>query len=138
MDINTTADVRTIKEVYEANGIPMECSINKRDVFATAVHSVLSEEAGENLPRIQFFTYGREGCPYLVRTIPQMKYDQKRPMFMADHKDDHGVVALAYYIMSHASDPRSKFEGGSSLRPWQKIKQKDDYILGSGNVRERR
>ena len=137
MNFNTPADVRTIMEVYEANGVPMECSVNKRDVFATAIHSILAEEAGENLPRIQFYTYGKEGCPYLVRTIPQMRYDQKRPEYMADHKDDHAVVALAYYVMSHASDPRRGIDGASGLRPWQKIKQTDHYILGSNNVRER-
>lgn len=138
MDINTTADVRTIKEVYEANGIPMECSINRRDVFATAVHSVLAEEAGENVPRIQFYVYGKKGCPYLVRTIPQMRYDQKRPEFMADHKDDHAVVALAYYVMSHSSDPRNASGGVATMRPWQKEKTISQFILGSNNVRDYR
>lgn len=138
MDLNTTADIRTIKEVYEANGIPMECSVNKRDLFATAVHNALAEEAGEDLPRLQFYAYGPKGCPYLIRTIPQMRYDQKRPQFMADHKDDHAVVALAYYLMSHSSDPRQAIPGFSGLRPWQKLKQEDRFLLGSDNIREKR
>jgi len=137
MDINTTADIRTIKEIYEINGIPMECSINKRDVFASAIHNVLAEEAGENLPRIQFFAYGHQGCPYLVRTLPQMRYDQKRPEFMADHKDDHAVVALAYYVMSHASDERRSSTEFSGPKPWMKPKTQERYVLGSNNVRTR-
>lgn len=137
MDINTTADIKTIKEIYEANGIPMECSINKRDVFATAIHTVLAEDADENTPRIQFYVNGRQGCPYLVRTIPQMRYDQKRPAFMADHKDDHAVVALAYYVMSHSSDPRQAGPGVLGLRPWQKMKSTEQYLLGRYNIRGR-
>lgn len=138
MDINTTADIRTIKDVYEANGIPMECSINKRDAYASAIHAALSEEAGEDTPRLQFFSNGSQGCPYLVRTIPQMRYDQKRPSYMADHKDDHAVVALAYYLMSHASDPRNGSPTSSTLRPWMKPKIDKLTYLGNNNVRDRR
>lgn len=140
MDINTTADIRTIKEVYEDNGIPLECSINKRDWFAKSVQTMLVEEAGEHLPRLQMFVNGRQGCPLLVKTLPQMKFDDKRTNFMADHKDDHWVVALAYYVMSHASDPRN-FAGSDSystkLRPWMKPKTGDIKRLGHDNVRDR-
>lgn len=138
MDINTTADINTLKQKYESFGIPMECSINRRDMFATAIHQALNEEAGEDVPRIQFYTYGSKGCPYLVRTIPQMRYDPKRPSFMADHKDDHAVVALAYYLMSHASDPRQGGAGNQSkLRPWMREKPQTRYVLGQDNVRDR-
>ncbi len=138
MDINTTADVKTVKETYEVNGIPMECSINKRDAFATVIHQALAEEAGENLPRIQFYANGYQGCPVLVRTIPQMRFDQKRPSFMAGHKDDHWVVAMAYYLLSHASDPRSSIPGmGSQLRPWMWPKKEDRIILGNDQVRKK-
>lgn len=137
MDINTTADVRTLKEVYETCGIPMECSVNKRDMFATVIHNTLAEEAGEGVPRLQIYTYGHKGCPYLTRTIPQMRFDQKRPAFMADHKDDHAVVALAYYLLSHSADPR---QGGiyspAAVRPWMREKLPDRFILGRDNVRD--
>lgn len=138
MDINTTADIRTIKEIYEGNGIPMECSINRRDMFSTAIHQALAEEAYEATPRIQFYHHGQKGCPNLVKTLPQMRYDQKRPEFMADHHDDHYVVTLAYYLMSHASDPRhSGPNGGSQLRPWQKPKANQRFLLGHDQVRDR-
>lgn len=139
MDINTTADIRTVKEKYEALGIPMECSINKRDAFATVIHQTLAEESLEGTPRIQFYHQGSRGCPYLVKTIPQMRFDPKRPAFMDDHKDDHAVVALAYYLLSHSADPRNFTSViGGKFRPWMKPKQGEIFRLGSDNVRERR
>jgi hypothetical protein len=139
MDINTTADIRTVKETYEANGIPMECSINNREMYATHIHNTLEEQAGEDTPRIQFYSYGRtKGCPYLTRTIPQMRYDSKRPKAMDDHKDDHAVVALAYYLMSHSADPHGEFGGRAGPeRPWMKDKGPGRFVLGSDQVRDR-
>lgn len=135
MDFNTSADVKTLKEKYEALGIPMENSVNKRDMFATVIHHALNEQAGEYLPRIQFFKNGVQGCPYLVKTIPQMRHDDKRFGFMADHKDDHAVVALAYYLLSHLSDSRESREYSSTLRPWMKAKPLNRFILGNDQVR---
>jgi phage terminase large subunit len=137
MDINTTADIKTLKEVYEANGISMECSINKRDWFATAMHQALAEESGEDTPRIQFYVNGPLGCPKLVKTIPQMRFDPKRPAFMDDHRDDHWVVACCYYLMSHASDPQRYAVEGPKLRPWMKPRTGDNRYLGYDQVRER-
>lgn len=138
MDINTTADIRTIKEIYEANGIPMECSINNREQFATVMHNTLAEQAGENIPRIQFYANGKDGCPFLVRTIPQMRYDQKRPKAMGDHRDDHAVVAACYYLMSHSADPRQSIQGREGMRPWMRPKAEKRFLLGTDNVRERK
>lgn len=138
MDINTTADIRTIKEIYEANGIPMECSINNREQFATVVHNTLAEQADEDTPRIQFYANGKDGCPYLVKTIPQMRYDQKRPKAMADHKDDHSVVATCYYLMSHSADPRQSIAGPTGMRPWMKPKADKRFLLGADNIRDGR
>lgn len=138
MDINTTADIRTIREIYERCGIPMECSINNREMYATVMHNSLAEEAYEGVPRLQLYVNGRNGCPYLSRTIPQMRYNLKRLKAMDDHKDDHAVVACCYYLMSHAADNRSDMPVGQSLRPWMKEKTTDRFILGRDNVRERR
>jgi hypothetical protein len=141
MDINTTADIRTIKEVYEANGIAMENSINDRERYATAIHNTLAEEAGDGLPRIQFFKdpYNKTiGCPYLVRTIPQMRFKQNNPKAMDDHKDDHAVVALAYYLLSHSADQRSEIPFGKGLPKWMRVRQTDKFVLGRDNVRDKR
>lgn len=136
MDINTTADIRTIKEIYEANGIPMECSINDRERFASAMHTALAEEADENTPRIQFYVNGREGCPYLARTIPQMRYNPKRPLAMDDHKEDHAVVACCYYLMSHASDLHKDAGIIGQIKPWMREKIGKRFVLGNDNVRD--
>jgi hypothetical protein len=136
MDVNTTADIKTIKEIYEANGIPMECSINKRDMFASVMHHALSEEAYENTPRLQIYVRGKSaGCPMLVRTIPQMRYDEKRTEFMADHKQDHWVVAACYYLMSHSSDPRASHPTPKKNPRWMQPKQSTRFILGSDQIR---
>lgn len=137
MDINTTADIRTVKEIYEANGIPMECSINDREMFATAVHQALAEEAGDGLPRLQLYVYGPRGCPYLARTIPQMRFHPKQFKKMDDHKDDHAVVALAYYLMSHSADPRRDIPFGRALPKWMQPKTGETKVLGSESVKER-
>lgn len=137
MDVNTTADIRTIKEIYEASGISMENSINDREQYATAMHQALAEEAYEGVPRIQFYVGpNRTGCPYLARTIPQMRFHPKQFKKMDDHRDDHAVVACCYYLMSHAADPRNEVRYGKDLPKWMKQKDKGEYILGRFNVRD--
>lgn len=140
MDINTTADIRTVKEIYEANGIPMECSINDREKYATVLYNVLGEEAGEGLPRIQFYkdTNNKSlGCPYLIRTIPQMRFHPKKEKYMDDHKHDHAVVSLCYYLLSHSADLRQEIPFGKPLPKWMRPKAGDRYILGTESVKDR-
>jgi hypothetical protein len=138
MDINTTADIRTIKEIYEAHGIPMENSINNREMYATVLHNALAEQAGDALPRIQFYVEGRKGCPYLVRTIPQMRYHPTKQKAMDDHKHDHAVVACCYYLLSHSADSRSEILYGRPLPKWMRPKEIARFLLGSDNVREKK
>jgi hypothetical protein len=141
MDINTTADIRTVKDIYEANGVPMECSVNKRDLFASSVHNALGVEAYEDVPRLQFYTNHASpvtaGCPYLVKTLPMMRFDAKKPAHMADHRDDHAVVALAYFLISSASNEMRpiNFE---KPRPWMKEKATARQVLGHDQVRDHR
>lgn len=139
MDLNTTADIKTVKEIYEANGVPMECSINNREMYAMTMHNALAEEAVENTPRIQFYVnpYNRGvGCPYLARTIPQMRYNPRKPKAMDDHKDDHAVVAACYYLMSHSSNMRSEINFGKKLPKWMVPKTSERFVLGRDNVRD--
>lgn len=141
MDINTTADIRTIKEIYEANGIPMENSINNREMFATTLHNALGEQAGDALPRIQFYVnpYDKKvGCPMLVRTIPQMRYHPTKMKAMDDHRHDHWVVACCYYLMSHSADSRSEIPLGRTLPKWMQPKLVERYLLGRHNVRDKK
>jgi hypothetical protein len=138
MDINTTADIRTIRDIYEDCGIPMEPSINNREMYASVIHNSLAEQAGEGLPRIQIYGDRKKGCPYLIRTIPQMRFNPKKPKSMDDHKDDHAVVALAYYLMSYSADLKDEIQWKGPLPRWMKTKLADRFILGRDNVRDRR
>lgn len=138
MDINTTADVKSVMEIYESNGLPMEPSINNREMYATVIHNTLASEAGDGLPRIQFYRnhYNKAvGCPYLVRTLPQMRFKQTDPKKMDDHKDDHAVVALAYYLMSHSADDRMEIHFGGRVPKWMQPKSGDRLVLGHESVR---
>lgn len=137
MNINTTADVRTLRDIYEENGIPMEPSINNREMYASVVHAALGAQADERTPRIQFYVNGHDGCPYLVKTIPQMRFDPKKPLKMADHKEDHGVVALAYFLISSGSMDRQALPHAMSLRPWMVDKTKKTFVLGHESVKEK-
>lgn len=136
MDINTTADVRTLRDLYEENGIPMEISVNNREMYASFVHSALGQQATEDTPRIQFYANGRQGCPYLVKTIPQQRYDPKKPLKMADHKDDHGVVALAYFLISSGSMDHRLAQAENKPRPWMIEKPGARFVLGQDCVRD--
>jgi hypothetical protein len=134
MDINTTADIRTVKDIFEQNGIPMECSVNKRDLFATVVHQALNAEAYEDLPRLQIYQNGPRGCPYLTKTLPMMRFNPKDPHKMDDHKDDHAVVALAYFLISSASSDMHEMQSAKA-RPWMVEKRDNRLVLGNDQVR---
>lgn len=134
MDINTTADIRTVKDIFEQNRIPMECSINKRDLFATVVHQALNTEAYVDLPKLQIYQNGPRGCPYLVKTLPMMRFNPKDPHKMDDHKDDHSVVALAYFLISSAASDINPIQF-TKQRPWQVEKRGERDVLGSDQVR---
>lgn len=134
MDVHTTADIRTVKDIFESCGIPMESAINSRELFASSVHTALNEEAMPNVPRLQIY---KPGCPYLVKTLPMQRYDPKHPLRLADHRDDHAVVALAYFLMTHASESRMQPLTSRPIRPWMKPKHTEQHVLGTENVRDR-
>lgn len=141
MDIKTGADVRTIKDTFELNGVPMEPSINNREHYAHAVHSALAEEAEPGVPRLQIldkFAGPGLGCPYLIKTLPMQRYDPKHPLRMADHKDDHAVIALAYFLISSgAMERRSSATADRKTPKWMQPKPGDRFVLGRDNVRDR-
>jgi hypothetical protein len=123
MDFRTPADVRTIKDIFEDNGVPMEASVNNREHYAHAIHTALSEEAEPGVPRLQIY---KQGCPYLVKTIPQQRYDPKHPLRMADNKNDHGAIALAYYLISSGAMERRGEAATYKLPKWMRPKDKKD------------
>jgi hypothetical protein len=119
IDIRDGHDVFTTKQKMEAKGLPMTCSVNNREFFADAIHSGLDEKVSPSTPRIQFLqsgTYGA-GCPMTIKWLPRMKWSEKNPAALAEHKYDHWIVALAYFLMSHIPD--TKPGKTTKLRRWQ-------------------
>jgi hypothetical protein len=121
--------------------LTFEPSTNSRELYASAIHRLLQAEVAPNTPKIQFLIpdkttdvgqdlirRGITGCPYLVKYLPKMLFDENNPMKMADHKHDHPVCALAYRAMSYpvqATQPREQQQ-----RPaWW-----NDFFVGNTNV----
>lgn len=96
IDIEDGSDVLSIKSKMEAKGLALDNAINDREIFADAIHSLLDEQVGPNVPRIQFL----EGAtPMSIKYLPRMKFNDRNPAAMADHKMDHWPVAIAYFGM---------------------------------------
>jgi hypothetical protein len=139
MDIHTGAEIRTNRGIFESHGVPMECSVNNRELFATVVHQALAEEAYAGVPRLQIYRgHKLLGCPYLVRSLPLQRFNEKRPMAMDNHQHDHPVVALAYFLISHAANERRDPQSITIPR-WRvpKRQRTDRFILGDESVQER-
>ena len=137
MDIETGADIRTIKGQFDALGVPMECSVNNREHYATAIHTALAEEIYPGTPRLQIYDGGKyKGCPYLIKTLPMMQFDPKHPLRLANHKHDHATVTLAYFLISSASMESAASAPGNKERPWMKQKSGDLWTLGRESVRD--
>jgi hypothetical protein len=121
IDVQGGADRLTIMEKMEAQGVPMDPQINDREIFADALHTLLSEVISPGLPRTQFLKpvpgtlIG--GCPNTIKYIPRMKWSEKNPAAMAEHKWDHYPVACAYFGMTQIPTTVP----GKSTRPrrWQ-------------------
>jgi hypothetical protein len=137
IDIHTGADVRTIKDIFEQHGIPMECSVNNREHFASSVHTALAEEAEPGIPRVQIYRgYGNVGAPYMIKAIPQQRWDEKHPLRLADQANDHPVVSLAYFLLSHSSEEHRRFDA-KPLPKWMRPhpSENKDWVLGKDNSR---
>ena len=140
LDIHTGVDIRTVKDVFEENGIPMECSINNREQFAASIHTALAEEAMPGVPRLQIYTdpYKKHiGAPYMAKTIPMMRYDTKKPLALANHRHDHPSVSLAYFLISHSSNEH-RTHTDRKMPKWMRPKKAEHTYLGHDNVRDSR
>ena len=133
MEIHTGHDVRSIKDIFEESGVPMESSINNRELYASAVHSILGTEVAPNVPLLQILG---DACPYLVKTLPQMQFDEKRPLAMANHRHDHAVVALAYFAISSGAIERKPQFTSPITKKWLTPKPNQREVLGSESVKE--
>lgn len=96
IDVRRGVDV-TVRDILEMAGVPIECSVNDRVLYADMIHALLGEEVEPGVPRFQIY---EPGCPMLAKYLPKMRWDERNPRRMADHKFDHWVVALAYFAIS--------------------------------------
>ncbi len=96
IDVQRGADV-TVRDILEMEGVPIECSVNDRVLYADAIHTLLGEEIEPGVPRFQIY---EPGCPTLAKYLPKMRWDEKNTRKMADHKFDHGPVNVAYFGIS--------------------------------------
>ena len=129
---HTGSDIYTIKDKFELAGVPIDLSINSRELYASAIHSALAAEVDTHVPKLQIW---KKGCPYLVKTLPKQQYDPKHPLRMANTKTDHATIALAYFLISTDSMDRNAAKPQVSQRPWMKV-EKRDWILGTEGVRD--
>lgn len=129
LDIQTGADIETIRDKFELHGVPMDPSVNNREHYASAINSALKTEIEPGKPRLVMWD---KGCPYLVKYLPQMRYDEKNPLAMADHKHDHAPIALAYFLMSQISAVPF-IHVATHVPRW--MKKKTGHKLGRTSVR---
>ena len=103
----------------------MTCATNNREQYTHAIQSalkeIIEEELGRGGPRLQILKErdtltGAMGAPYTLKYLPRMTFDPDKPMRMADHKHDHGPVALAYFLMKHI--PVTKKAEAPQYPPW--------------------
>ena len=95
--IQRGGDTITIRDTLELNGVPNECSIDDRVLYADAIHGLLGEEIAPGVPR---FVVYEPGCPGLAKYLPKYRWDEKNARKFADHKFDHYGVCLAYFAIS--------------------------------------
>lgn len=140
IDVHTGHDVRTIRDLFEYYGVPMEPSLNNREQFAAAVHTALAEEVEPGIPRLQIYkgtTVSYPGASYMIRAIPLQRYDEKHPLRLANQAHDHPVVALAYFLFSHAADESKTLVQRATPKWLRPKKSTNRFVLGDESVRNK-
>lgn len=123
IDTKTGHDAVTVRDILEMEGVPIECSVNDRVLYADAIHGLLGEEVEPGVPKFQIY---EPGCPLLAKYLPKMRWDEHNPRKMADHKFDHPAVTLAYFALSSGILQQTHAETPSSRPIWM------DWLNESG------
>jgi phage terminase large subunit len=98
------SDVRLPGNILEDEcHISLTKSRNDRAVAGHAISEWLNTNLQDGLPAIQIYT---PGCPYLTKTLPQMRMDPNDPNKIADGKD-HAVIALSYFCIGETIAPQN-------------------------------
>lgn len=131
LDVQDGSDAESIKDKFESNGVPMDNAINDRELFADAIHNLLADEVAPGVPRTQFI---EKLCPNTVKYIPRMKYNERNPAAMADHKQDHWPVACAYFGMMKIPNTQP----GKTNKPRRWMIPKSGKASSAARVMQRR
>ncbi|OGT59078.1 MAG: hypothetical protein A3E01_06065 [Gammaproteobacteria bacterium RIFCSPHIGHO2_12_FULL_63_22] len=124
----------------KARNLTFEASTNSRELYVSAINRLLQTEIAPGVPKLLFLRpdpktdagrnllmRGIVGCPYLLKYLPKMQFDEKDPRKMADHKHDHAVVALAYLAASYPVQTTPRVE--VVRPPWW-----SDFFIGNTNI----
>lgn len=115
-------------DYYEQQGIALTASRNDRAAIGKAIHEWLGTII-DGEPKLQIL---REGCPQLIRTIPDMQMDRTDPRKVAAG-NDHWVVALGYFCQGMTAPSREHETTAMPL--WMKPKRgAERQVLGHSNV----
>lgn len=114
-------------DYYEQNGIALTPSRNDRAAAGKAIHEWLGTII-DAAPKLQIL---REGCPQLIRTLPDMQMDKTDPRKIAAG-NDHWVMALGYFCQGMTA-PSVEYTP-ASLPLWMRKKAGTSHVLGQYNV----
>lgn len=107
-----TGSAPSVAQAYSTAGVRIEKAVNDREIGWQRMHSVLAlgpactlhrDQGLELCPMMHITT----GCPNLLRTLPSLPYDARKPEDLDTHAEDHAADALRYLVMgaSGASRP---------------------------------
>lgn len=88
---------------FIANKVPMMKADNDRMSGAQNVHQYLQIDKVTQKPKMFIF----ETCYNLIRTLPKLVHDDKRPEDVNTQGEDHAYDALRYGLMAHPIAPTS-------------------------------
>jgi hypothetical protein len=116
-------------DYYEQNGIALTASRNDRAAIGKAIHEWLGTII-DGEPKLQIL---REGCPQLIRTIPDMQIDSNDNRKIAGGGNDHWCVALGYFCQGMTAPSREFTTAATPL--WMRPKKNhNQFVLGRHNV----
>ncbi|WP_057766702.1 phage terminase large subunit [Cytobacillus praedii] len=95
----------SIAETYENNGVPVELASKDRLNGKDRVHAWLKvheDSKGNRFSKLKVFS----NCENLIRTLPSLPIDERRPEDINTDAEDHAYDALRYGVMSRP-DPRT-------------------------------
>jgi len=126
-------DTLSVGDIIEANGVPLTKSINDRAAIGFAIHEYLNTTLADGLPMLQIY---EDGCPMLVRTIPEMRVDKSKPERIANG-NDHWVITLGYFCLGRTGISREFVVEQKPFWMQHKAEGRRWPVLGNESVRRR-